>query len=100
MIFVSYVAQTTHESSNTNPFLLTTCYILVLQVISSLNGVRGFLDATEFGNWLKFVRCVDAEASHPLLGREPNMKPILVSGQVSTSVDIIHLLHNLEKPKI
>ncbi|CAG0880204.1 unnamed protein product [Cyprideis torosa] len=47
----------------------------LLQVIASLNGVRGYLDATEFGNWMKFVRC------SPEKGIE-NIRPILVTGQV------------------
>ncbi|CAG0908752.1 unnamed protein product, partial [Darwinula stevensoni] len=49
-------------------------------VIASLNGVRGFLDASEFGNWLKYVRsCCD-----PAL---QNMKPVLVAGQIFYEAD-------------
>ena len=51
----------------------------LFQVTVPSTGTRGFLDASEYGNWLKFVRAVDDAA---ILGAAPNVKHVLMAGQV------------------
>ena len=45
----------------------------MLQVLVPSAGIRGFLDASEFGTWLKFVRTCK---------ERPNMKHLLLGGQI------------------
>lgn len=50
-------------------------FLLLPQVILSSAGERGFLDASECGTWLKFIRSGDDP-------RKGNLKPVMFSGQV------------------
>ena len=52
---------------------LPTEHGLLFQVLVPSAGIRGFLDATEFGTWLKFVKRNKEKA---------NMRHVLLGGQI------------------
>ena len=60
--------------------LLAHSHKTVLQVLVPSAGIRGFLDASEFGTWLKFVRT--KREKH-------NMKHVLLGGQIFYETVII-----------
>jgi ecotropic virus integration site 1 protein len=49
------------------------------QVLVPSAGIRGFLDASEYGTWLKFFR--EAKEESPLAGKK-NVRHFLLAGQI------------------
>ncbi len=61
--------------------ILKQCIPSVLQVLVPAAGIRGFLDASEYGTWLKHFQSIsqgDEESKQ-------NVKHFLLAGQVSWS---------------
>lgn len=53
--------------------------ISLFKVVSARSGLRGWLDASEMGNWLRHIQV----ATSPSLG---NVKHVLLTGQVKNAI--------------
>ncbi len=57
---------------------ILTCFPF-FQVLVPSAGIRGFLDASEYGTWLKHFQSSQDESKH-------NVKHLLLAGQVSSQM--------------